>query len=107
MFWGSQMVGLSQKQLFSSLAKGFKCHKLAPLIPTARIIDAAQTVSKMQESEFAVKTLLRINPYIKKKVKAMHQLNLGDLNPSQAEAVEKFIHMESGVMAIQGPPGSF
>ena len=98
------------KQLFSSLKENIpriKCHKLAPLIPTARIINAARIVSKMQDSEFAVKTLLRKNSYEEKKVKTMHELNLSDLNPSQANAVKKFIRMESGVMAIQGPPGSF
>lgn len=93
------------KILFSSLEKGIKCHMLAPLMPTARIIQAAKNVCAMQDQDFAVRVLQRTNLYEEKKILINHALNLDELNPSQANAVEKFIHMQSGVMTIEGPPG--
>ena len=94
-------------KLFSTLEKGIKYHLLAPLIPTARIIEAAERVCKMRENKFAVKILQRSNVYKPKKILMSHKVNLCGLNYSQASAVTHFVHMQSGVMTIHGPPGTF
>ena len=104
---GAQSVEDYTKTLFSTLKKGIKCHLLAPLIPTARIIKAANIVCEMQENEFAVKVLQRTNAYEAKKTAISHPLDLAGLNSSQARAVRKFIEMQRGVMTIEGPPGTF
>ena len=104
---GARSVEDYTKRLFSTLEKGIKCHLLAPLIPTARIINAANIVCKMQENEFAVRVLQRTNAYEAKKTAISHPLDLAGLNSSQATAVRKFIEMQRGVMTIEGPPGTF
>lgn len=97
--------GDEHKILFSTLGQGIKCYLLAPLMPTARIIEAAERVCKMDDDAFAVKILQRTNVYEPKKILRGHKINLDGLNASQANAVSRFIHMKTGVMTIQGPPG--
>ena len=91
----------------STLEIDIKFHLLAPLMPTARIIGAAERVCKMPDSAFAVKILQRTNVKVPKKILTGHRLNLDGLNPAQANAVTRFMNMQSGVMTIQGPPGIF
>ena len=104
---GAKSIRDYTKVLFSELEKGIKCHMLAPLMPTARIIQAANNVCRMGEKEFAVRVLQRTNAYEAKKTALSHALDLDGLNTSQAKAVRKFIEMQRGVMTIEGPPGTF
>ena len=92
---------------FSTLECGIKWHLLTPLMPTARIIEAAERVCKMDDNAFAVKILQRTNVYEPKKILTGHKINLDGLNASQANAVTRFMNMQTGVMTIQGPPGIF
>ena len=90
---------------FSSLDKDIKWEELSTLLPAVRIIQAAEVVCSMPDDAFAVRLLQRKNVYKPRKMR--YELNLDGLNDSQADAVQKFIHMESGVMTIHGPPGKF
>ena len=86
-----------------SLDQDIKWYQLASLLPSVRIMQAAEVVCCMPDDAFAVRLLQRKNVYKPRKLKYFPKLD--GLNPSQANAVDKFIHMESGVMTIHGPPG--
>ena len=99
------------EQILVSDLPGYTFISLAPLMPTARIIQAATVVCNSAVDSFASKLLQRTNQYTPipgddgTQKKDLNQ-NWQQLNPSQIQTVCRFVDMQRGCMVVEGPPGT-
>ena len=99
------------EQILVSELHGYTFTSLAPLMPTARIIAAAECVCGSDTDCFASKLLQRTNDYTPipgddPTTKVDLHPNWQRLNSSQTKTVCHFVDMQSGCMVVEGPPGT-